>query len=44
MGKIACRIETTQDRRDVESMETEDNDYTASAKASSTDQINETVV
>lgn len=43
MGKIACRIETTQDRRDADSMETADNDCTVSAKVSSIDQIHEAV-
>lgn len=40
MGKIACRIETVQDRRDLESLETADcSEYPG--KSTSTDQINE---
>jgi len=37
MGKIGYKVETTQDRQDVESVETDDHDYPA--KANSTDQI-----
>lgn len=46
MGKISCRIETTQDhhdRQDVESIETEEQDFNH-GKGSSTDQINEAAV
>ena len=42
MGKIGYKVETTQDRHDVESVETEEHDYPA--KANSTDQINESPV
>lgn len=42
MGKIGYKVETTQDRQDVESVETDEHDYPA--KANSTDQINDSAV
>ena len=42
MGKIGYKVETTQDRQDVESVETDEQDYPA--KANSTDQINDSAV